>query len=143
LVFILAISVMALFVGCKGDTGPTGPQGEQGDKGDPGEPGGGGTTRTVLSGTVDGSDIYWEVPLPEISFDDLALVTVFIKLNDGEWDELPTSWDECTNPPTCTEFQAIYGYATLVDHSQEIPPKDNAVGFLNCGGLGYIIIIIE
>jgi len=143
------LSVTALFVGCKGDTGPMGPQGDtgvqgpQGDKGDPGEPGGGGATRTVLTGTVDDSDNYWELSLPGISFTDLALVSVFIQLNDNEWDELPTSWDVCTNPPTCSTYETVFGYATLVDHSLDATPTDNAVGFLNCGGLKYIVIMIE
>ena len=101
LVSILAVCLMALFVGCEGDTGPVGPQGEQGlqgpqgepgEDGEDGDPGGGGTTRTVMTGKVENGNDQYFVPIQGFTESDPYLVSVFVQVSLDEWDELPFTW---------------------------------------------------
>jgi len=128
LVFVFAVFVMALFIGCEGDTGPAGPQGlqgPQGEKGDPGEPGSGGITRSIMTGKVPAEDSDFEITIAAITLDDLPLVSVFVQISEGEWDELPFYWSDFADQPL---------WASL---------KEGGLTLYNCQDLNYIIVIIE
>ena len=132
LVFMLVLSVMALFAGCKGDTGPVGPegpQGEQGPKGDPGEPGSGGTVRTVIKGeSVPADPNPYPIEIEGVTLDDLALVSVFVDIEGvNAWDELPV-------PYTDGSGNDLVAYGTV---------REGGIDLWNCAGFDYIIIVID
>lgn len=90
------VAAMLLCVVCEGPEGPMGPVGVQGEQGLPGEDGqdgedGAGTRVWYFSGTPVPSMALWCLDVPQITLDDMPLISVYCApiATPNVWAELP------------------------------------------------------
>lgn len=133
LVSLFLVFSLLIFVGCEdsqGPMGPTGPEGSQGEQGPPGEDGqdgeDGAGTRIVYIITDITSDDPWCYNIPEITLDDMPLVSVYVEwIGDPDrWIELPYYFEDAPG-------WGRFGYF-----------KEGYVCFYGCGGLNAKIVTV-
>ena len=123
MVQVAACLALLVYIGCTGKRGPTGPKGDQGDQGPAGS-----VTSEVYAGKVPSNQSGYFVAIPSMTLDDPPLVSTFVQVSPGEYDELPLAF-------------VFEGDSTVSLLYASI--KEGGVTLWFCQGLDYIIVVMR
>ncbi len=122
---VLCLALVA-FTSCTGKQGPMGPKGVKGDPGVQGPPGS--VTRTIYAGTVPAQSDSFFVAIPNMNLADPSLISTFVQVSPGEYDELPFLFQFSGDTNFTLMFASI---------------REGGVTLWYCHGLSYIIVVMR